>query len=297
MSAKIAPSKKTAAPARSGESRADRVHAVDPPGAAIAQYLIRSEPYYRPVGDEIALFEAAYAARMPMMLKGPTGCGKTRFMEHMAFKLGKPLITLACNEDMTASDLVGRFLLDAAGTHWHDGPLTMAVRHGAICYLDEIVEARQDTTVVIHPLTDTRRMLPLDKKNETVTAHPDFQLVVSYNPGYQSVLKDLKQSTKQRFGALDFGYPSHGIEAEIVAHESGVDLQAAGHLVSIAERARNLKGHGLDEGTSTRMLIYAGQLIARGIDPVSACRVALVRPITDDADMRDALDAIVRTYF
>lgn len=263
----------------------------------IQQFVVQREPYYRAVGDEIVLFEAAYAARMPMMLKGPTGCGKTRFMEYMAWKLGKPLITLACNEDMTASDLVGRFLLDVSGTHWQDGPLTLAVRYGAICYLDEVVEARQDTTVVIHPLTDTRRMMPLDKKNETVGAHADFQLVVSYNPGYQSVLKDLKQSTKQRFGALDFGYPNHDIEAEIVAHESGVDSVSAGKLVSIAERARNLKGHGLDEGTSTRMLIYAGQLIARNIEPVAACRVALVRPITDDPDMRDALDAIVRTYF
>lgn len=270
---------------------------VSPLNESVKQYVIHQEPYYRSVGDEIELYEAAYAARMPMMLKGPTGCGKTRFMEYMAWKLGKPLITLACNEDMTSSDLVGRFLLDASGTHWQDGPLTLAVRNGAICYLDEVVEARQDTTVVIHPLTDTRRMLPLDKKNETVSAHRDFQLVISYNPGYQSVLKDLKQSTKQRFGALDFGYPSHDIEAEIVAHESGVDADRASRLVSIAERARNLKGHGLDEGTSTRMLIYAGQLIARDIDPVAACRVALVRPITDDPDMRDALDAIVRTYF
>jgi nitric oxide reductase NorQ protein len=263
----------------------------------IKQYVIDKEPYYRAVGDEITLFEAAYAARMPMMLKGPTGCGKTRFMEYMAWRLEKPLITLACNEDMTASDLVGRYLLDPTGTHWQDGPLTISVRFGAICYLDEVVEARQDTTVVIHPLTDTRRVLPLDKKDEVVNAHPDFQLVVSYNPGYQSILKDLKQSTKQRFGALDFNYPSHDIEAEIVAHESGVDLAAAGKLVGIAERARNLKGHGLDEGTSTRMLIYAGQLIVRGIEAQAACRVALVRPITDDADMRDALDAIVRTYF
>ena len=270
---------------------------VSPLNDFVKQYVIHQEPYYRAVGDEIELFEAAYSARMPMMLKGPTGCGKTRFMEYMAWKLGKPLITLACNEDMTSSDLVGRFLLDASGTHWQDGPLTLAVRNGAICYLDEVVEARQDTTVVIHPLTDTRRMLPLDKKNESVAAHRDFQLVISYNPGYQSVLKDLKQSTKQRFGALDFGYPNHDIEAEIVVHESDVNADSASKLVSIAERSRNLKGHGLDEGTSTRMLIYAGQLIARNIDPVAACRVALVRPITDDPDMRDALDAIVRTYF
>jgi nitric oxide reductase NorQ protein len=263
----------------------------------IDQYRIAHEPYYRAVADEIELYEAAYSVRMPMMLKGPTGCGKTRFVEHMAWKLGKPLITVACNEDMTASDLVGRFLLDAQGTRWQDGPLAIAARHGAICYLDEIVEARQDTTVVIHPLTDNRRVLPLEKKGELVHAHPDFQIVISYNPGYQSLMKDLKQSTKQRFGGLDFNYPEHAIEVEIVAHETGVASGIAEKLVSIAERARNLKGHGLDEGISTRMLIYAGSLIARGVDAHAACRVALVRPITDDPDMRDALDAAVTTFF
>ncbi|HEX9179694.1 MAG TPA: CbbQ/NirQ/NorQ/GpvN family protein, partial [Burkholderiales bacterium] len=232
-----------------------------------------------------------------MMLKGPTGCGKTRFVEFMAWKLGRPLVTVACNEDMTASDLVGRFLLDASGTRWQDGPLAVAARHGAICYLDEVVEARQDTTVVIHPLTDTRRVLPLEKKGELVHAHPDFQLVISYNPGYQSLMKDLKQSTKQRFGALDFSYPSHEIESEIVAHEGGVSREVAEKLVSVAERARNLKGHGLDEGISTRMLVYAAGLIAKGVEARAACRVALVRPITDDPDMRDALDAAVNTYF
>jgi nitric oxide reductase NorQ protein len=263
----------------------------------LAAHRIREAPWYRPVADEVALFEAAWGARMPMMLKGPTGCGKTRFVEYMAWKLGKPLVTVACNEDMTASDLVGRFLLDAAGTRWQDGPLALAARHGAICYLDEVVEARQDTTVVIHPLTDTRRALPLDKKGELLHAHADFLLVVSYNPGYQSLLKDFKPSTKQRFGALDFGYPAHEVESEIVAHESGVDAALAGKLVSVAERARNLKGHGLDEGLSTRMLVHAGSLMARGVEPVAACRVALVRPITDDPDMRDALDAAVTTFF
>ncbi len=260
-------------------------------------YRVVQQPYYRPVADEVELFEAAYSVRMPMMLKGPTGCGKTRFVEHMAWKLNKPLITVACNEDMTASDLVGRFLLDANGTRWQDGPLAMAARFGAICYLDEVVEARQDTTVVIHPLTDNRRVLPLEKKGELVKAHPDFQIVISYNPGYQSLMKDLKQSTKQRFGALDFNYPEHDIEAEIVAHETGVGTDVAGKLVGIAERARNLKGHGLDEGISTRMLIYAGSLIAQGVAAQAACRVALVRPITDDPDMRDALDAAVSTFF
>ena len=263
----------------------------------VKQYMFEKEPYYLPVADEVELYEAAYSVRMPMMLKGPTGCGKTRFVEYMAWKLGKPLITVACNEDMTASDLVGRFLLDANGTTWQDGPLAVAARHGAICYLDEVVEARQDTTVVIHPLTDNRRVLPLEKKGELVHAHPDFQLVISYNPGYQSLMKDLKQSTKQRFGALDFNYPEHDVESEIVAHESGVASDVADKLVSIAERARNLKGHGLDEGISTRMLVYAGNLIAKGVAPQSACRVALVRPITDDPDMRDALDAAVTTYF
>jgi nitric oxide reductase NorQ protein len=263
----------------------------------VKQYMFEKEPYYLPVADEVELYEAAYSVRMPMMLKGPTGCGKTRFVEYMAWKLGKPLITVACNEDMTASDLVGRFLLDANGTTWQDGPLAVAARHGAICYLDEVVEARQDTTVVIHPLTDNRRVLPLEKKGELVHAHPDFQLVISYNPGYQSLMKDLKQSTKQRFGALDFNYPEHDVEAEIVAHESGVDADVADKLVSIAERARNLKGHGLDEGISTRMLVYAGNLIAKGVAPQSACRVTLVRPITDDPDMRDALDAAVTTFF
>jgi len=263
----------------------------------VSQYLVTQEPYYRSVSNEVALYEAAYGARMPVMLKGPTGCGKSRFVEHMAWKLKKPLITVACNEDMTASDLVGRFLLDATGTQWHDGPLTVAARIGAICYLDEVVEARQDTTVVIHPLTDHRRQLPLEKKGELVNAHPDFQLVISYNPGYQSLMKDLKQSTKQRFGAIDFDYPNAEVEAEIVMHETKVDKATADKLVQIAHRARNLKGHGLDEGISTRLLAYAGQLIVRGVDPKAACQMTLVRPITDDPDMRDTLDAAINTYF
>jgi nitric oxide reductase NorQ protein len=261
------------------------------------QYLIKEEPYYRSVANEVEMYQAAYDARMPVMLKGPTGCGKSRFVEYMAWKLRKPLITVACNEDMTASDLVGRFLLDINGTKWQDGPLTVAARIGAICYLDEVVEARQDTTVVIHPLTDHRRNLPLEKKGELVTAHPDFQIVISYNPGYQSLMKDLKQSTKQRFGAMDFNYPEAHIETEIVAHEGGVDTQTAEKLVQVAQRSRNLKGHGLDEGMSTRLLVYAAQLIAKGIDTQSACRMALVRPLTDDPDMRDTLDAAVNTYF
>ncbi len=261
------------------------------------QYLVESEPYYRAVGAEVDMYTAAYDARMPVMLKGPTGCGKSRFVEYMAWKLKKPLITIACNEDMTASDLVGRFLLDINGTKWQDGPLTVAARIGAICYLDEVVEARQDTTVVIHPLTDHRRELPLEKKGELIKAHEDFQIVISYNPGYQSLMKDLKQSTKQRFGGLDFDYPEAEVEAEIIAHEGGVDSETANKLVQIAHRSRNLKGHGLDEGMSTRLLVYAGQLINKGIDVEAACQMALVTPLTDDPDMRDTLSAAVNTFF
>ena len=253
-------------------------------------YLIETEPYYCSVGDEVSLYEATYKQRLPLMIKGPTGCGKSRFVEYMAWKLQKPLITVACNEDMTASDLVGRFLLDAQGTRWQDGPLTVAARIGAICYLDEVVEARQDTTVVIHPLTDHRRVLPLDKKGELLHAHPDFQLVISYNPGYQSLMKDLKQSTKQRFTALDFDYPEKEVEVSILMSESGVEETQALQLVEIAHRARNLKGHGLDEGISTRLLVYAGQLMQAEVAPIEACKMALVRPLTDDPDIRATLE-------
>ena len=262
-----------------------------------AQYLINAEPYYKSSSNEVDLYLAAYEARMPIMVKGPTGCGKSRFIEYMAWKLNKPLITIACNEDMTASDLVGRYLLDATGTKWQDGPLTVAARIGAICYLDEIVEARQDTTVVIHPLTDHRRQLPLEKKGELVNAHEDFQLVISYNPGYQSLMKDLKQSTKQRFGGIDFDYPDTDAEAEIVSHESGLNNKDATRLVQIGQASRNLKGHGLDEGMSTRLLVYAGQLISKGIPAESACRMALITPLTDDEDMRDTLEASIKTFF
>ena len=253
-------------------------------------YRVATQPYYRPVADEVELYEAAYSVRMPMMLKGPTGCGKTRFVEYMAWRLNKPLITVACNEDMTASDLVGRFLLDAQGTRWQDGPLAMAARYGAICYLDEVVEARQDTTVVIHPLTDNRRVLPLEKKGELVKAHPDFQIVISYNPGYQSLVKDLKPSTRQRFTAFDFDYPAAALEAQVLVSESGIDAALAARLVEVAQAARRLKGHGLAEGISTRLLVNAGQLIRHGIAPRDAARMAMVRPITDDADIRESLD-------
>ncbi len=259
----------------------------------LQDYLIVDEPFYQPIDNEVQLFTAAHENRMPIMLKGPTGCGKTRFIEYMAWRLRKPLITVACHEDMTASDLVGRYLLDSEGTVWHDGPLTVAVRHGAICYLDEIVEARQDTTVVIHPLTDDRRVLPLEKKNQLVPAHPDFHLVISYNPGYQSVLKDLKESTKQRFVALDFDYPAASTEAKIVAHEAGIDVETSELLVKIGASSRNLKGHGLDEGASTRMLIQAGRLMARDVALEQACKTAIVLPMTDDTDLRDSLTEII----
>jgi nitric oxide reductase NorQ protein len=256
-------------------------------------YRIASEPYYEPLGHEIEAFKAAYAERLPVMLKGPTGCGKTRFVEHMAWFLGKPLITVAAHEDMTAADLAGRYLLDSSGTVWHDGPLTLAVRFGAICYLDEIVEARQDTTVVIHPLTDARRILPLEKHNEIVPAHADFQLTISYNPGYQSAVKDLKESTKQRFVAIDFGYPPPPTEAAIIVRESGTDNELAAVLVAIAQRSRNLQGHGLDEGASTRMLIHAGRMVRAGLPLEAAVHSSIVLPITDNPDIRSALsDAI-----
>ena len=255
-----------------------------------ASYRLTDEPYYHPQGKEVELYEAAYTERLPVMLKGPTGCGKSRFVEHMAWRLKKPLISVACNEDMTAADLVGRFLLDKDGTRWQDGPLTLAARFGAICYLDEIVEARKDTTVVIHPLTDYRRSLPLDKKGEVVNAHPDFQLVISFNPGYQSLMKDLKQSTKQRFAALEFDYADASAEIAIVTREGDVDPPLAARLVDIAHRARALKGHGLQEGISTRLLVYAAKLIRRGVPAADACRMALVHPLTDDADIRSTLE-------
>jgi nitric oxide reductase NorQ protein len=263
----------------------------------ISPYLVHSEPFYQRTGNEVELFDAAYGQRMPMILKGPTGCGKTRFMEYMAWRLRRPLITLACNEDMTASDLVGRYLLDANGTVWHDGPLTLAARYGAICYLDEVVEARQDTTVVIHPLTDNRRVLPLDKRGELVHAHPDFQLVVSYNPGYQNAAKDLKPSTRQRFGALDFDYPPEELEISIVERESGVPRDVARKLVGIAHKSRALRGRGLEEGISTRMLVHAGRLIAGGVAPGPACQMAMTKPVSDDADVQRAMDAFILSYF
>ncbi len=263
----------------------------------IKQYKIDKEPYYQQLANEVELYNAAYNAKLPMMVKGPTGCGKSRFVEYMAWKLGKPIITVSCNEDITASDLVGRFLLDANGTRWVDGPLTMAARYGAICYLDEIVEARQDTMVVIHSLTDHRRELSLDKKGELIKAHADFQLVISYNPGYQSLMKDLKQSTKQRFCGLDFDYADAEIESKIIQKEANITADVADKLVKVGQAARKLKGHGLDEGISTRLMVYAAQLINQGITPIQASKMAMVRPITDDEDVRESLDNAIELIF
>lgn len=262
---------------------------------AIEEYKVATEPFYLPVASEIDLFEAASRARLPVMLKGPTGCGKTRFVEYMAWRLNRPLITVACHEDLSATDLVGRFLLDGEQTVWHDGALTAAVRAGAICYLDEVVEARKDTVVIIHPLTDDRRRLPIEKRGTILQAPPEFMLVVSYNPGYQSILKDLKQSTRQRFVGLEFDYPPAELEAEIVAREGGIDLTQARDLVTIGQKIRNLRGHGLEEGVSTRLLIYAAQLIARGIPANLAAESALSNPITDDRELQRSIKEVVST--
>jgi nitric oxide reductase NorQ protein len=262
---------------------------------SIERYRIIREPYYLSVKDEVSIFETAYRAKLPVMLKGPTGCGKTRFVEAMAYRLGRPLITVACHEDLSATDLVGRFLLEGDDTVWHDGPLTTAVRHGAICYLDEVVEARKDTIVLIHPLTDDRRILPVEKRGILLNAPPEFMLVISYNPGYQSVLKDLKQSTRQRFLSLEFDYPPAEAEAQIVAHEGGVNPATARELVKIGEKVRNLKGHGLEEGVSTRLLVYAAQMIARGVEPVTACVISIASPITDDHELQRSIREIVTT--
>ncbi len=259
------------------------------------------EPYYLPVGDEIQVFEAAFCARLPVLMKGPTGCGKTRFVEHMAWRLQRSgkltadpaLLTISCHEDLTATDLVGRYLLKGDETVWQDGPLTRSVRSGAICYLDEVVEARKDTTVLIHSLSDHRRLLPIDKTGELVTAHPDFLLVMSYNPGYQSVLKDLKPSTRQRFVSIEFDYPAFALEAEIIAHESAIDHEMAERLATIAERVRNLRDHGFEEGVSTRLLIYTGQLIGQGISPRRAGELAITTAISDDRTVQDAVRDII----
>jgi nitric oxide reductase NorQ protein len=284
---------------------------VFPPENTQPETRVTETPYYLPVGDEVDIFTAAYACRLPILLKGPTGCGKTRFVEYMAYTLrgaidnGTPgqevppgsLITVACHEDLTGSDLVGRYLIKGDETIWIDGPLTQAVKGGCIAYLDEIVEARKDTIVLIHPLTDHRRILPIDKRGEIIEAHPDFLLVISYNPGYQSVLKDLKHSTRQRFVSIDFGYPPRDKEAQIIAHESGADMDTALALAKLGEKVRHLKASGLEEGVSTRLLIYAGQLIQRGVPARRACRVAVSTSLTDDVESQRAIDALVAAIF
>jgi nitric oxide reductase NorQ protein len=283
---------------------------------AIEEYHPHVEPYYMPTGDEIELFEAAFAAKVPVLLKGPTGCGKTRFVEYMAWKLGRPLtivkggvskrgketqalplVTVACHEDLTASDLVGRYLLEGDSTRWIDGPLTRAVKAGAICYLDEIVEARKDTTVLIHPLTDHRRVLPIEKRGQIIEAREGFLLVISYNPGYQSALKDLKHSTRQRFISLEFTHPRKELEAKIIAHESGVAEEIAQDLAKLGEKVRNLREHGLSEGVSTRLLVYTGKLIQLGIPPRRACQVGVVWALTDDADVQRSIEEVVSSIF
>ena len=267
---------------------------ITPPAS---DYTLLEAPWYLPVADEIELFEHAHGANLPVILKGPTGCGKTRFVAAMAHRLGRPLVTVACHEDLTAADLVGRFLIMGDETVWCDGPLTAGVRHGAIVYLDEVVEARNDTLVVIHPLTDDRRILPIDKLGALLHAPHDFMLVVSYNPGYQSVLKELKQSTRQRFISLDFDYPIAEVEEQVVLRESGVDAEKAATLVKIAGKVRNLTDRGLEEGVSTRLLIHAGKLIQRGVDPRRACEVSFARTLTDDPDLQRSVFEVVRDFF
>ncbi|HEX6048645.1 MAG TPA: CbbQ/NirQ/NorQ/GpvN family protein [Gemmatimonadaceae bacterium] len=257
------------------------------------RYPSGEAPYYVPTRDEVEIFAMCHERGLPVMLKGPTGCGKTRFVEHMAWRLRRPLVTVACHDDLSASDLTGRYLIRGGETVWVDGPLTVAARAGAICYLDEIVEARQDTVVVIHPLTDDRRLLPIERTGELLEAAPGFQVVISYNPGYQHAIKDLKPSTRQRFVALDFDFPPPAIEATIVAHESGVDASMAQALVKLGERVRRLRDQGLAEAPSTRLLVATARLIAGGIPAPHACRAALVGPLTDDPDLVAAISDII----
>ncbi|RCX33322.1 CbbQ/NirQ/NorQ/GpvN family protein [Thioalbus denitrificans] len=254
-------------------------------------------PFYLPQGNEVALFEHAARHQLPVLLKGPTGCGKTRFVSYMAARLGRPLYTVACHDDLTAADLVGRHLIGDGVTYWSDGPLTRAVREGAICYLDEVVEARKDTTVVLHPLSDDRRILPIERTGEVLEAPPGFMLVVSYNPGYQHLMKGMKPSTRQRFVALRFGYPDARQEQEVIEGETGVDRDLAQTLVNLANALRALKDHDLEESASTRLLIYTATLIRSGFDPVEACRAALVEPLTDDPEAVEALMEVVLASF
>ncbi|NQW17008.1 MAG: CbbQ/NirQ/NorQ/GpvN family protein [Chloroflexi bacterium] len=278
----------------------------------VEEYYVQEEPFYIPHSDEIELFTAAYNEQIPVLLKGPTGTGKTRFVEHMAWLLstqskgtvrkhgkaeGIPLVTVACHEDLTASDLVGRFLIDTDGTRWSDGPLTRAVKAGGICYLDEVVEARKDTTVIIHSLTDHRRTLTIDKLGQMIEAADGFLMVISYNPGYQSATKDLKHSTRQRFVALEFNFPPPDIEKDIIIHESGCDEETAVQLAKLGEKVRNLGDYGLSEGASTRVLIYAGRLIKEGVAARRAAQVAVTWGITDDPQLQRSIDEVVTSIF
>jgi len=263
----------------------------------LKEYMIVEEPFYLAQGDELTIAEAAYADMIPLLLKGPTGCGKTRFMQHLAWRLRRPLVTVSCHDDLSTSDLVGRYLVKGGEAVWIDGPLTMAVRHGAVCYLDEIVEARKDTTVVIHPLADDRRALPIEKLGELLAAPPEFMLTISYNPGYQSVLKDLKQSTRQRFISIEFTYPDPELETAIVQHESGVDKETAASLVRLAAMTRNLKDAGLPEGASTRLLIHAGKLMQHGMQARRACRAAISETLTDDHELLATINEMIHSLY
>lgn len=259
------------------------------------QRLLGTPPFYAEQGDECELFAQAWRGQLPLLIKGPTGCGKTRFVEHMAARLGRPLVTVSCHDDLSAADLVGRHLIGAEGTVWTDGPLARAVRNGAICYLDEVVEARKDTTVVLHPLADDRRVLPIERTGEQLAAPPEFMLVISYNPGYQNLLKSLKPSTRQRFVALTFGYPAAALEQRIVQTESGVAAAVAEQLVRLGTAIRRLTDHDLEETASTRLLVMAARLVARGVGLRAACRAAIVDALTDDADTAAALDEVAGT--
>ncbi|MDN3555834.1 CbbQ/NirQ/NorQ/GpvN family protein [Halomonas maura] len=254
-------------------------------------------PFYQSVGNECTMFEQAFRQRLPLLLKGPTGCGKTRFVSHMAARLGKPLYTVACHDDLTAADLTGRYLLQGGETRWVDGPLTRAVREGGICYLDEVVEARKDVSVVLHPLTDDRRLLPLERTGELLEAPDDFMLVVSYNPGYQHILKSLKPSTRQRFVAMSFDFPPPGVERDIVARESGLPAERCAALVNLAASLRAMKGQDLEEGVSTRLLVYCATLIQGGMPVLEAARATLVEPLSDDADVQEGLMEAIRATF
>lgn len=264
---------------------------------AAKQSVALDTPFYKPQGNEVELFQHAYKHQLPMLIKGPTGCGKTRFINYMAAQLGRPVYTVACHDDLTAADLVGRHLIGDSGTYWSDGPLTRAVREGAICYLDEVVEARKDTTVVLHPLTDDRRILPIERTGEILHAPPEFMLVVSYNPGYQNLLKGMKPSTRQRFVAARFDFPNSELEQEVIIGETGIDALTARRLVNLANSLRALKDHDLEEAASTRLLVYTATLILGGYDPVEACRAAMVEPLTDDDETTRALMDVVEIAF